>query len=52
MGQHTVVITCQRHGAVLTGDRYSRAHRWILDGPIEVPASGSPVPSRAAILSR
>ena len=42
MSNHTAFITWQRNGATFTDNRYSRAHRWVFDGGIEVPASASP----------
>ena len=42
MGEHTSVVVWSRNGALFTDNRYSRAHRWIFDGGVEVPASSSP----------
>ena len=42
MSEYTAVITWERRGAMFTDDGYSRGHRWIFDGPLEVPASASP----------
>jgi organic hydroperoxide reductase OsmC/OhrA len=42
MSEYTATITWDRGGAAFTDNRYSRAHRWIFDGGIEVPASASP----------
>ena len=42
MSEYTARITWKRAGAVFSDRRYSRAHRWIFDGGIEVPASSSP----------
>jgi organic hydroperoxide reductase OsmC/OhrA len=37
-----MVILWRRDGAVFTDNRYSRRHRWLFDGGVEVPASSSP----------
>ena len=42
MAEYKAVIAWDRKGAVFTDNRYSRAHRWLFDGGIEVPASSSP----------
>jgi len=42
MSEYTAVIAWERNGAVFTDKQYSRGHRWIFDGPIEVAASSSP----------
>lgn len=42
MAEYKTVITWSRDGAPFTDNRYSRAHRWLFDGGIEVPASSSP----------
>lgn len=42
MGSYTATVTWQRHDAVFTDKRYSRAHRWQFDGGCMVPASSSP----------
>ncbi len=42
MAEYTSVIEWSRDGAAFTDNRYSRAHRWLFDGGIEVPASASP----------
>lgn len=42
MSEYTAGISWDRGGADFTDKRYSRAHRWIFDGGIEVPASASP----------
>jgi organic hydroperoxide reductase OsmC/OhrA len=39
---HTATIAWQRAGSTFTDRRYSRAHRWSLDGGLSVPASSSP----------
>lgn len=41
-GAITATISWQRDGAAFTDNRYSRAHQWLFDGGIEVPASSSP----------
>lgn len=42
MAEHEAVIVWGREGAPFTDNRYSRAHRWLFDGGVEVPASSSP----------
>lgn len=42
MSEHTAVVQWNREGAVFTDNRYSRGHRWLFDGGVEVPASSSP----------
>ena len=42
MSEHATVVTWSRDGAVFTDNRYSRRHRWLFDGGVEVPASSSP----------
>lgn len=42
MARYKTVITWSRDGASFTDSRYSRGHRWLFDGGIEVPASSSP----------
>jgi organic hydroperoxide reductase OsmC/OhrA len=42
MSKHTSVVVWTRAGATFTDNRYSRAHRWLFDGGVEVPASSSP----------
>ena len=42
MAKYTSVVEWSRDGAAFTDDRYSRGHRWLFDGGIEVPASSSP----------
>ncbi len=42
MAEYKAVIVWNRDGAVFTDNRYSRGHRWLFDGGIEVPASASP----------
>jgi organic hydroperoxide reductase OsmC/OhrA len=42
MAEYTSVILWSRDGAVFTDNRYSRGHRWLFDGGVEVPASSSP----------
>ena len=42
MAEYTSVIEWRRDGAAFTDNRYSRGHRWLFDGGIEVPASASP----------
>ncbi len=40
--RYTATIAWERGGASFTDLRYSRGHRWIFDGGVEVPASASP----------
>jgi len=42
MALHSAEIIWHRNGAAFTDNRYSRLHRWIFDGGVEVPASSSP----------
>ncbi len=42
MSEHTAIVQWNREGAVFTDNRYSRGHRWLFDGGVEVPASSSP----------
>src|SRR5881396_3620446 len=42
MAEYTAVVAWTRDGGDFIGNRYSRGHRWIFDGGIEVPASSSP----------
>lgn len=42
MAEHTAVVEWSRDGAAFTDHRYSRGHRWLFDGGVEVPASASP----------
>jgi organic hydroperoxide reductase OsmC/OhrA len=42
MSEYKAVVEWSRDGAAFTDNRYSRGHRWIFDGGLEVPASSSP----------
>ena len=42
MVEHRSVVVWSRDCAAFTDNRYSRAHRWLFDGGVEVPASSSP----------
>ncbi len=42
MSEHKTEIIWRRDGAAFTDNRYSRGHRWLFDGGVEVPASSSP----------
>lgn len=42
MAEYTAVIEWDRGGAPFLDHRYSRAHRWLFDGGVEVAASSSP----------
>ena len=43
MSEHNSVVIWDRDGAAFVDNRYSRAHRWLFDGGVEVPASSSPL---------
>ncbi len=40
--EYRATITWDRDGAAFTDGKYTRSHRWIFDGGIEVPASSAP----------
>ena len=42
MTEYTSVVIWNRDGAAFLDNRYSRGHRWLFDGGVEVPASASP----------
>jgi organic hydroperoxide reductase OsmC/OhrA len=42
MSEYHATVFWSRDGAVFTDNRYSRGHRWLFDGGVEVPASSSP----------
>jgi organic hydroperoxide reductase OsmC/OhrA len=42
MAEYRTVVEWTRAGAAFTDNRYSRGHRWLFDGGVEVPASSSP----------
>jgi organic hydroperoxide reductase OsmC/OhrA len=42
MSEYKAVIAWSRNGVAFTDNRYSRGHRWLFDGGLEVPASSSP----------
>lgn len=42
MSEHKAVIEWSRGDARFLDNRYSRGHRWLFDGGVEVPASSSP----------
>jgi len=42
MAEYKSVVEWSRDGAAFTDNRYSRGHRWLFDGGVEVPASSSP----------
>jgi organic hydroperoxide reductase OsmC/OhrA len=42
LSEHRTVVEWSRDGAIFTDSRYSRGHRWLFDGGIEVRASASP----------
>jgi organic hydroperoxide reductase OsmC/OhrA len=43
MSEYKTVVVWNRDGAAFTDNRYSRRHRWLFDGGVEVPASSSPL---------
>lgn len=51
MGTYTATVRWSRRDAPFTDSRYSRAHDWIFDGGLTVPASASPqiVPEPQAV---
>jgi len=42
MSEYATVVVWSRDGAAFSDNRYSRGHRWLFDGGVEVPASSSP----------
>lgn len=42
MSNYEMEIVWARDGAVFNDNRYSRRHRWLFDGGVDVPASSSP----------
>lgn len=42
MSNHKATIHWERNGALFSDNKYSRAHRWLFDGGLEVPGSSSP----------
>jgi organic hydroperoxide reductase OsmC/OhrA len=42
MSKYQATIDWHSDGSAFTDNRYSRGHRWLFDGGIEVPASSSP----------
>ncbi|HEX9167207.1 MAG TPA: OsmC family protein [Gemmatimonadales bacterium] len=42
MGEYQATVKWERSGATFTDQKYSRAHRWVFDGGLTVPASASP----------
>jgi organic hydroperoxide reductase OsmC/OhrA len=42
MAEYRAVVLWDRGGSVFSDNRYSRRHRWLFDGGIEVAASSSP----------
>src|SRR3989442_2880438 len=43
MSEYKTVVVWSRDGAAFTDNRYSRGHRWLFDGGVEVAASSSPL---------
>src|SRR3712207_4033616 len=41
--EYGATVRWERGGAAFAGGRYSRAHVWVFDGGLEVPASASPL---------
>lgn len=42
MSEYKVIVQWERNEQVFKDNRYSRGHKWVFDGGIEVPASSSP----------
>ncbi len=42
MAEYQAAVIWRRDGAAFIDNRYSRGHRWLFDGGVEVPASSSP----------
>jgi organic hydroperoxide reductase OsmC/OhrA len=42
MAEYKTVVAWDRDGAAFTDNRYSRIHRWIFAGGVEVPGTASP----------
>ena len=42
MSEHTATVRWERGSAPFVDNRYSRAHTWLFDGGLSVPASASP----------
>jgi organic hydroperoxide reductase OsmC/OhrA len=42
MSEYQIEVLWSRNDSTFTDNRYSRGHRWLFDGGIEVPASSSP----------
>lgn len=42
MATYSAVISWERGGAAFLDNHYSRGHRWLFDGGVEVPGSSSP----------
>lgn len=42
MSEYKTIVVWSRDSATFTDNHYSRGHRWLFDGGIEVPASSSP----------
>jgi len=42
VSEYATVVAWSRDGAAFTDNPYSRRHRWLFDGGVEVPASSSP----------
>ncbi len=48
MPEHSATVTWERRESAFVDNQYSRGHRWLFDGGIEVAASSSPsvIPQR------
>ena len=42
MGEYQATVNWERGGATFTDQKYSRAHSWVFDGGLTVPAAASP----------
>ena len=42
LAEHKSIVVWSRNGALFSDNRYSRGHRWLFDGGVEVAASSSP----------
>src|SRR5438552_1294740 len=42
MADYKSTVVWNREGAAFTDNHYSRGHRWLFDGGVEVPGSSSP----------
>src|SRR5512142_1274141 len=42
MSEYQITVHWQRRDHLFTDNRYSRAHTWVFDGGVKIPASSSP----------